>query len=137
MKKVILYVWQLPQNILGLLVILVTRAKLVPEHDVWYSMKYLFGVSLGSYIIFGSRWSEVSVKHEIGHQKQSQKLGWLYLLVIGLPSLAGNTIDRTLHKKWSSMRKTNWYYNLPWEKQADKLGGVCRAYGQDGRYVRY
>ena len=137
MKKVILYLWQLPQNILGLLVILVTRAKLVPEYGVWNTKKYRFGVSLGSYIIFGSRWSEVSVKHERGHQEQSRKLGWLYLPVIGLPSLAGNIIDRTLHKRWSHTRRTNWYYNLLWEKQADKLGGVCRTYDQDGRYVRY
>lgn len=137
MKKVILYVWQLPQNVLGLLVILVTRAKPVPEYGVWYTKKYRFGVSLGSYIILGSRSTMTSVNHEGGHQKQSQKLGWLYLPVIGLPSLAGNIIDRTLHRKWSSMRRTNWYYNLPWEKQADNLGGIYRAYDQDGRYVRY
>lgn len=135
MRKVILYLWQLPQNILGLLVILVTRAK--REGDVWFTKAFRFGVSLGSYVIFGGSYTDTAVRHEKGHQKQSQWLGWLYLILIGIPSVTGNIIDRLFHRKWSSTRRTNWYYNLPWEKQADSLGGVCRAYDQDGRYVRY
>ena len=62
-----------------------------------------------------------TVLHEIGHQKQSKILGWLYLLLVGLPSIIGNLLFRIKYVK------THFdYYNLPWEKWADKLGGVSR-----------
>lgn len=122
MKKVLLYLWQLPQNILGLLVILFTGAKCTGSHWIIKnpdSTKY-FGVSLGSYIIFGNYPREMTLKHEHGHQKQSWILGPLYLLVIGLPSLLGNIYSRIFHKS------AEWYYKQPWEAWADKLGGVER-----------
>ena len=128
MKNILLYLWQLPQNLLGLLVILFTKAeKTNPFY--WRTGKYRFGVSLGSYIIFGAisdrqiEWR--SVKHERGHQKQSLYLGWLYLLVIGLPSALGNLWDRLAHiPYWTYEERMEWYYSQPWEKWADKLGGV-------------
>lgn len=128
MKKIILFLWQLPQNILGLLVILFTSSKNVgscyvirnPDNTKW------FGVSLGDYIIFGNYPSNTSLKHEQGHRKQSVYLGWLYLLVIGLPSFLGNIFDRLFHKKWTANKRIEWYYNQPWEKWADSLGGVKR-----------
>lgn len=129
MNKILLYIWQLPQNLLGLLVILFTKAeKTNPFY--WRTSKYNLGVSLGRYIIFGAvsdryiKWQ--TVKHEQGHQKQSLYLGWLYLLVIGLPSVIGNLYDRIAHKRWSYEDREKWYYNQPWEKWADKLGGVDR-----------
>ena len=77
------------------------------------------GVSLGKYIIFDNRRTikDNDIKHEIGHQKQSLYLGWLYLIIIGLPSVTGNLIYR--------IKRFN-YYALPWEKWADKLGNVKR-----------
>lgn len=76
------------------------------------------GVSLGKYIIFQKDcYDAQSILHEKGHQKQSLYLGWLYLLLIGLPSILGNLVHRVI--------KFN-YYNQPWEKWADKLGGVIR-----------
>lgn len=128
MKKIILYVWQLPQNLLGLLVILFTRAKHQNCCYVANSKRY-FGVSLGNYIIFGTGYwgySKKDLLHEMGHQKQSLYLGPLYLIIIGLPSFCGNIFDRVFHKKWLSARRIKWYYSQPWEKWADKLGGVKR-----------
>lgn len=135
----LLYIWQLPQNLLGLLVILFTGA----EHDCddyWLTYKGVFGVCLGNYIIFGDNKNSVLVsvisqlKHEQGHQKQSRYLGPLYLLIIGLPSALGNIWDRLFHRKWPSSNRIAWYYSLPWEKWADKLGGVNRGI-IDRRYM--
>lgn len=129
MKKFLMYLWQLPQNILGLLVIIFSKGKYeysIEGKDI-YSTNHSFGVSLGKYIItdnFG--WGDTA-KHEYGHCLQSEKLGWLYLLVIGLPSALGNLYDRIAHRKWSYKSRIIWYYAQPWEAWADKLGGVTRC----------
>ena len=124
-EKILLYLWQLPQNIVGLLVILFSRAKHNKTSDIWET-KHYFGVSLGNYIILNECCSRNDIKHERGHQKQSLYLGWLYLLLIGLPSAAGNIWDRVFHKKWYYTARLYWYYKQPWEAWADKLGGVKR-----------
>lgn len=135
MKALILWVWQLPQNLLGLLLIIITGADKcsVYTHGQWsnYYVARRFrsgwGVCLGEYIVFGH--TAISIKsnqHELGHRKQSRVLGVLYLLIIGLPSATGNLIDQIFHSRWNTARRMQWYYNLPWEKSADKLGGVNR-----------
>ena len=125
MKKVLLWLWQLPQNILGLLVILFTGAKYCNK-GCWVTTKCRFGVSLGNYIIFGQVVIDLCIRHEQGHQKQSLYLGPLYLLIIGLPSITGNIYDRIAHKSWDLTDRLKWYYKQPWEAWADKLGGVVR-----------
>ena len=115
MKNILLYLWQLPQNLLGLAVIAFTGAK--RKGDIYYTDRYWFGVSLGNYIIFGGFFNSIDEKHERGHQKQSLYLGWLYLLVIGLPSAIGNLLNRVIDFD---------YYKQPWEAWADKLGGAVR-----------
>ena len=69
---------------------------------------------------------EDGMKHEYGHTIQSRILGPFYLIIIGLPSLIGNIYDQIAHKNWSLKDSCIWYYNQPWEKWADKLGGVDR-----------
>lgn len=123
MKNILLYLWQLPQNILGLMVILFSNAHKTGE--AWLTEKR-FGVSLGRYIIVWENSSLNTIKHEKGHQKQSLYLGWLYLLVIGLPSALGNLYDRWFHKSWDVKRSIQWYYSQPWEAWADRLGCVVR-----------
>ena len=115
MKKIILYLWQLPQNLLGLLVIAFTRAE--KKGDIYVAKGRRFGVSLGKYIIFRGFFNSTDRKHEMGHQKQSLYLGWLYLIIIGLPSVTGNLLNRVIDFD---------YYKQPWEAWADKLGGVKR-----------
>ena len=131
MKNILLYLWQLPQNLLGLLVILVTGARYNDidyriENNYWLSRKYNFGISLGNYIIFGGIVGVQDVKHEQGHCKQSLYLGWLYLIVVGVPSIVRNIWDRVAHKGWSHHEKDAWYYGHYPEDWADKLGGVNR-----------
>ena len=121
-KRIILFIWQLPQNILGLAVILFSGAFKTKDGRYWVTGKGCFGVSLGNYIIFGDmngRYipTEKSIKHEQGHQKQSLYLGWLYLLVIGLPSVTGNILNRFIDFD---------YYSQPWEAWADRLENIVR-----------
>lgn len=125
MKKVLLFIWQLPQNILGLLVILFTGAGKIKDGRYWVTGISFFGVSLGNYVIFGDMNDhyipvEQTIMHEYGHQRQSKILGPLYLILIGIPSLLGNIVFRLF--KIDSRH----YYKLPWEAWADKLGGVVR-----------
>ena len=117
MKNFLLYLWQLPQNLLGLIVIKITNAKFNETRNIYQTKwKYKFGVSLGKYIIFSGRYKIIDVHHEQGHQKQSLYLGWLYLIIIGLPSVIGNRCKLSNSK----------YYKLPWERWADTLGNVKR-----------
>ena len=132
MKNFLLYLWQLPQNLLGLCVIKFTKA-IKKSHKTgivyWYTKRYQFGVSLGNYIIIGNYMDYVSdktVKHEHGHQYQSMYLGWLYLLIVGLSSIVRNIWDRIAHRKWSYIESNDWYYSQFPERWADVLGGVKR-----------
>lgn len=125
MKEFLLYIHQLPQNLLGLCVVLLSKTNHDSYFDVYFT-EYKFGVSLGKYIILNRYCRLNSIKHEKGHQEQSRRLGWLYLIIIGLPSLTGNIYDRIAHRKWSNEQRRKWYYAQPWEAWADKLGGVER-----------
>ena len=120
MKEVLLYLWQLPQNIIALTILLI-NIKSKKKYDFGYIVKHLSdcAISLGNYMIFDldSPITCNKIKHERGHQKQSLYLGPLYLLLIGLPSAIGNIIHR--FKKFD-------YYKQPWEAWADRLGGVKR-----------
>lgn len=92
------------------------------EYIVYFYKKFFnSGVSLGDYIILARKNRDYkTIHHEHGHQIQSRRLGPLYLIVIGLPSLLGNIYSRIFHKS------AEWYYKQPWEAWADKLGGVER-----------
>ena len=116
MKCLISYLWQLPQHLLGLLLILYFKAEKRSYKDIayYYSKGVMGGISLGKYIIL-SHDDVDSIKHEYGHSVQSRRLGWLYLTVIGLPSLL-----------WAIFYRGNNYYSFYTEKWADKLGGVKR-----------
>lgn len=122
MKTLILWLWQLPQNLVGVAVILCLGAYnhiIFGSPEIYvHEKKGITGVSLGNFIILSVKdCTENTVKHEKGHQKQSLYLGWLYLPLIGLPSVIGNLLHRLI--KFD-------YYKQPWEAWADKLGGVKR-----------
>lgn len=123
MMRIILYLWQLPQNLLGLLFLLFIRGE--ERHslggiDFYYAKGFAGGISLGKYIILGEYYEE-DVKHEFGHSIQSKKWGWLYLPVVGLCSLTWAGLYGTLIKE-----TLNGYYKFWTERNADKLGGVKR-----------
>lgn len=121
---VILFIWQLPQNLVGLILRLFypgSEKKEVAGVPVLYNKNFPGGISLGCTVIV-CKDDDMYVLHEHGHQIQSMYLGPLYLLVIGLPSLIwasiyGTSICPSTH---------NGYYKFYTERWADKLGGVVR-----------
>lgn len=119
MKNILLYLWQLPQNCLGLLLRLIYKGNdsIYEDAIVRRSTKFSGEISLGRYIILNQWLSKKTVKHGYGHCIQSRYLGWLYLIMIGLQSL--------LHAALCRCRNHS-YYDMWFEKWADKLGGVER-----------
>lgn len=122
---ILLYIWQLPQNLLGLLVVLFTRpAAVIPSDDgyvvVHSSYRMRGGISLGRYVIINARQCTTdTIRHELGHCRQSRMLGWLYLIVIGLPSV----LWAWLGERIAPGKSYYWFYAERW---ADHLGGVER-----------
>ena len=117
--KLLLWVWCFPQMLAGLIVKVVTRA----ENKGSY---YTYGIkrgslSLGSYIFLCPQHDGNTrvLKHEYGHTRQSLYLGWLYLLVIGLPSIIWAGCLKQYRRKHNVS-----YYAFYTERWADKLGGV-------------
>ena len=119
MKQALLYAWELPQNLLGLLLRAIYKGNdsTYESSIVRRSTSFRRGISLGKYIIVSQWASRKTVKHEYGHCKQSKYLGWLYLVVIGLQSI--------LHAALCKCKNHN-YHDMWFEKWADKLGGVER-----------
>lgn len=140
MNRVLAFLWQLPQNLLGYFLTLIWKEEnsiVYKGVRIRFNSGFPSGISLGEVVILKHNrfkgqdhfyYNADSVKHEWGHTRQSLKWGWLYLIVIGLPSLIGNIYDRIFHKG------TEWYYNQPWEKSADKLGGVVRKPNKIAKY---
>lgn len=124
--SILLYVWQLPQNLLGLLFLLFLRP--VEEvRDTGYAKVYRSrrmsgGISLGQYAFVSmvSARDEKAILHEgVGHPRQSRILGPLYLIVIGLPSLLWAWLGDMI----APGKSYYWFYTERW---ADRLGGVKR-----------
>jgi hypothetical protein len=118
-QSILLYVWQLPQNILGEILTLCYRTGKGRDYHgirLHYSDTIPGGISLGRHIILNRKYrnDDDEKRHEWGHTRQSMMLGWLYLIVIGLPSII-----------WASRRRRD-YYSFWTERWADRLGGVNR-----------
>lgn len=115
------WLWCFPQNLVGLIVKVCTKARRVGDH---YEFNIRLGsVSLGDYIFLCPQdWdNETTLKHEQGHQKQSQLLGWLYLPVIALPSM----IWAGCFKEYRAKHGIG-YYSFYTERWADALAGINR-----------
>lgn len=125
-KKILHFIWGLPQNLIGLIL----YAILAPKHaHKRYKQAYVCempwggGVSLGMFIFASNIDWEPTIKHEYGHTKQSMLLGALYLLVIGLPSAVWAGCFEKYRRKHNKS-----YYSFYTEKWADKWGDVVRLY---------
>lgn len=119
--KIFLWIWCFPQMLAGVVVKIFTRARKCDDH---YEFDAKSGsVSLGEYIFLcPSHWDdEISLKHEQGHTKQSRYLGWLYLPVIGIPSMIWCGCFKEYRRK-----NGIGYYDFYTEKWADKLMGIKR-----------
>ena len=125
--SVLLYIWQLPQNLVGLLLYVIVRPETCFEVlnmegvRICYASRMRGGISLGRYVIIRDVLKDYTGRtelHELGHAKQSRMLGWFYLFVIGIPSLIWAAW-------WNSSRPMS-YYSFYTERWADYLGGVHR-----------
>ena len=133
MKAILVFLWQLPQNLLGLL--LWAGAKLsgkcafaVPKTNkddavMIYVTGFPGAVTLGQYIVLGVKYIDydgTTERHERGHARQSCWLGPLYLLAIGLPSLIHAAL-------WRPGKGS--YYDFYTERWADHIAGIKREEG--------
>ena len=136
MNKWLSRFWEAPQKAVAHLVKWFAKAEEITEPGASmhiYLWEHGGGMSLSNHIflprkhfknksigdIRRSKWHYAYWMHEYGHTLQSKKLGPLYLLVIGLPSLiwAGCFDDwRAKHHKS--------YYDFYTERWANKLSGV-------------
>ncbi len=129
MKLLVTFIWQLPQNLVGLLLIWWYGRKRVQRSGgglketvmIWTVKGMPGAISLGNIVLMSPacRDNMQTVCHELGHCKQSVILGPLYLIVIGLPSL----LWAVTHHHIAQKRSYYWFYTERW---ADRLGGVCR-----------
>lgn len=148
--KIILFplvlVWTLPQILLGFFIWLfsyIAKPHYMKRHKdkdglIWYGTKKpnkVYGVSLGLFIflyddLYGDDF--ITHHHEFGHQIQSLILGWLYLLVIGIPSSFANVkwLSKIFYKRETHTYK-EYYHGIWCERWADKLGGVIHTF-EDG-----
>lgn len=129
-KEILLYIWQLPQNLLGLIMLLFMKPYVSKEKykGITYvvSKKMSGDISLGNYVILSNSYKDKNRyqkvwNHEWGHTRDSKIFGPLYLIAIGLPSLIWAWMYGTIVKP-----TTNGYYKFYTEKRADRLGGVER-----------
>lgn len=132
----ILFIWEFPQNLLGLIVYLIMKIKKRvtgienEAHRVFIETPNT-GVSLGWFVFWtpsGNRFSYLTNDcrmHESGHARQSVMLGPLYLVAVGIPSL-GRVFYSRWYRKIHGHSWTNYYNAFP-ENWADRLGGVTKA----------
>jgi hypothetical protein len=119
MKEVLCYIWMLPQNLLGELLVFIIRPKrLYNKGHIYITDIFSGAISLGYTIVVGSNMPlRQTLYHESGHCVQSMLLGWLYLPVIGIPSLLWACIHTLIGKNF------NWnYYKFPTESNANYWG---------------
>ena len=121
------YIWQLPQNLLGMLYKdcisddIITRVNCDATDYECYLTRNGGGVTLGRYIFISQNYTDLSnvILHEIGHTKQSRILGPLYFIIIGIPSISWAGLRRLI----PALKKIN-YYSLYTESWANKLMGL-------------
>ena len=140
MKKFLYYLWQLPQNLVGLAYLAYKKMRgdylcasgttnlpvsdKLKDDDVVVVLKKSRGsVSLGNYVFVSaaSKDFDTTLKHELGHHVQSKLCGLAYLLIIGLPSIT-----------WAGLRslglfRDRSYYSFYTEKSADEIAEINRG----------
>jgi hypothetical protein len=123
--KIILFIWEILQNIIGLILTLFYKTTEEIEYKdriIRYCKGFPGGISLGSYIFVGTK-NTKTIAHEYGHSIQSKWLGPLYLFIVGIPSIVWAGLYGSVIKP-----TTNGYYKFYTEKWADKIGKVKRKY---------
>ena len=131
--NIVLFLWELPQNILGVANLLIHAVHgSIMERSLERSRMFIKvrsgAVSLGFFIFWSDIGNELFLLdernklHEFGHSVQSRILGPLYLLVVGIPSVSRVAYAHRYYAR-QGMRWTGYYEGFP-ENWADRLGKV-------------
>lgn len=134
--RAFLFAWELPQNVLGMLLFAASRGlgaikSLEVQEGRVVVESTVTAVSLGSFVFWmkgETRWfvlDEQTRAHEWGHTFQSRMLGPLYLPLVGVPSVM-RVIYAMGYRELTGRRWTGYFDGYP-EDWADRLGGVRRA----------
>lgn len=124
------WVWQLPQNLLGVLWKNIKKGSIIApisNNDIEsvgakaYLIKAMGAVTLGKYVFISHTYRDqgMIIKHECGHVKQSKMLGPLYLIVIGVPSILHAWLN-----DYIGCDEEGGYSHFYTEKWSDKLMGI-------------
>lgn len=116
--------WEFPQWLLGMFYLYANYGRIYTGFMYNGASYFVIDGQKGSVTfckdyIFLSKYtmnSDNTIKHEYGHTIQSGYLGWLYLLLIGLPSISWAFI----HRYFGIQKPYRSFYT---EQSADKLGG--------------
>ena len=93
---------------------------------VHFSSDLFTSFSIGGVIFLNENAGELTVKHEYGHSLQEKEMGTgLYIMAVAVPSVTYRVME-----EFNEVLHDN-YYNMPWEYDADRRGGV---YGRKGYY---
>ena len=117
--QILLIIWQLPQVLVGVVMLpFLGKLRFIRyENYCWIfeGENMSGGISLGCFIFLSKYNSgrETTIRHELGHVKQSHMLGWLYLFIIGIPSIV-----------WAMTNGNKCYYSFYTESWANKLSDL-------------
>jgi hypothetical protein len=120
------WTWCLPTTIVGLIAGLFVRVFLEGRAGRFHGstvvrsrrLRDLGGVCLGPVILVADSATPELLRHEWGHFRQHLRLGPLYLLVIGVPSVTHAAIHHLRGRGFPE------YFHFWTEAWADELGGV-------------
>lgn len=129
--QILFILWQLPQCLVALVMLpFLGNKKLVEYKNYCWAFeceKMNGAISLGCFIFLSTYCAkrETTIAHEYGHVVDSKRFSWLYLFIIGIPSLLN---------AW--LKFTECYYDFWTEKRANKHAGLgvdsrCRLYFLD------
>lgn len=121
-KFIFQILWQLPQSIIGwgMLLYFMIVGKVKPiyyykETFVFEASKMRCGISLGTIIIVSPNSNcNSTIRHAFGHVVDSKRFSWLYLIIIGIPSI----IWAATYKKLGAKN----YYQFYTERRANNNG---------------
>ena len=111
---IILFIWQLPQNILAILIFpFLGKKKIICYRNYclcFSCSKMTGGISLGGFAYVGPDLDKYSISHEVdGHTVQSKLLGPLYLIIVGIPSFVWcNIINREKYPNYYVFFTEKW-----------------------------
>lgn len=127
--NIVLAIWQLPQILLGLVMLLIFRNKTEYTNPyngitVWNVNSHgAFGTacfSTGPIIVTCEGAGEETLKHETGHSKDSCLFGPIFHIIISIPSICFFWYKRIKKKD------QEWYYSCWTEVRAERNGMTNR-----------